>query len=135
MAPSTGKKSFAKSTAVKLRPQTANIQQQLVNNPTLMPASPATMMTRKATTHNQQKKKTDPVSRYQNMQNQWKSSSFLKASDSKQGRKLELDRFHKWSTVVHAQSQQTTQKKGQVHKYILQNNKAPTDDRRDDMRF
>ena len=47
-------------------------------------------------------KKTDPVSRYQNMQNQWKSSSFLKSSDNKQGRKLELDRFHKWSSIVHA---------------------------------
>lgn len=29
------------------------------------------------------KKKSDPVSRYQSMQNQWKSSSFLKASDTK----------------------------------------------------
>ena len=54
------------------------------------------------------KKKTDPVSRYQNMQNQWKSNSFLKSSDSKYGRKLELDRFHKWSSLVHAHNQQTT---------------------------
>ena len=48
-------------------------------------------------------KKTDPVARFKNLQTQWKSSSFLKSSDNnKQGRKLELDRFHKWSSIVHA---------------------------------
>lgn len=67
------------------------------------------------------------------MQNQWKSNSFLKSSDNKQGRKLELDRFHKWSSLVHAHNQQTTVKKGQ-HK-VVTNGKAPTEDRRDDMRF
>jgi hypothetical protein len=54
------------------------------------------------------KKKSDPVSRYQNMQNQWQKSSFLKASggtNNKQGRKLELDRFHKWSSLVHQHNQ------------------------------
>ena len=57
------------------------------------------------------KKKSDPVRRFQNMQNQWQKSSFLKASggtNNKQGRKLELDRFHKWSSLVHQHNQQTT---------------------------
>ncbi len=36
------------------------------------------------------------------MQNEWKKNSFLKAQTNKQGRKLELDRFHKWSSLVHA---------------------------------
>jgi len=69
------------------------------------------------------------------MQNQWQKSSFLKASgtNSKQGRKLELDRFHKWSSVVHQHNCQTT-KKSQVHRLIT-NQKAPTEDRRDDLRF
>lgn len=60
--------------------------------------------------HNSTKKKSDPVSRFANMQTQWQKNSFLKSSgtNSKQGRKLELDRFHKWSSLVHAHSQQTT---------------------------
>ena len=95
----------------------------------------------------QPKKKADPVARFQNMQNQWQRNSFLKSSDNKQGRKLELDRFHKWSSLVHAHNSQTTtyltlfltylldfRKKGQVHKFIA-NGKAPTEDRRDDLRF
>lgn len=40
----------------------------------------------------------------QNLQNEWKTNKFLKqAVDNKQGRKLDLDRFHKWSTLVHQQ--------------------------------
>ncbi|CDW87870.1 UNKNOWN [Stylonychia lemnae] len=80
------------------------------------------------------KKKTDPVSRYQSLQNEWKTNSFLKQSNNKQGRKLDLDRFHKWSSLVHAHNSISQQKKGQVHKFIP-NNKGPTEDRRDDMRF
>eukprot|EP00347_Sterkiella_histriomuscorum_P006515 403352473 len=79
-------------------------------------------------------KKSDPVSRYQNMQNERKTIKFLK-QDNKQGRKLDLDRFHKWSTLVHQHNTAVSQqKKGQVHKFIS-TNKAPIDDRRDDLRF
>jgi hypothetical protein len=67
------------------RPMTANVK--LTNN-CMKPLS--------------KKKKTDPVSRYQNMQNEWQKNHFLKTGNNKQGRKLELDRFHKWSSLVHA---------------------------------
>lgn len=46
-------------------------------------------------------KKSDPVSRYQSLQNEWKKSKNL-VSNNKEGRKLDLDRFHKWSSLVHA---------------------------------
>ena len=48
------------------------------------------------------KKKNDPVSRINSLKNEWQKNTFLKASSNKQGRKLELDRFHKWSSIVHA---------------------------------
>ncbi len=80
-------------------------------------------------------KKTDPVSRYQALQNEWSKSGFLnKNTGSKQGRKLELDRFHKWSSIMHQHNSTMGHKKGQVHKYINQNH-APATDRRDDLRF
>lgn len=44
-------------------------------------------------------KKTDPVSRYQNIQNEWSKSVFLKKG-GQNGRKLELDRFNKWRVLV-----------------------------------
>lgn len=72
---------------------TAKITNGVISNPPLLKKQ--TVM----------KKKTDPVSRYQSMQNQWQRNNFLKSSDNKQGRKLELDRFHKWSSVVHAQNE------------------------------
>ena len=52
---------------------------------------------------NKPMKKTDPVSRYQSLQNEWKRSKNL-VSNNKEGRKLDLDRFHKWSSLVHAHS-------------------------------
>ena len=40
-------------------------------------------------------KKSDPVSRYQSMQNSWKSSKFLRThKGTKQGRKLDLAGFN-----------------------------------------
>ena len=47
-----------------------------------------------------QNKKTDPVSRYQNLQNEWKSNRFLNKSSLKEGRKLDIDRYHKWSSQM-----------------------------------
>ncbi len=43
-------------------------------------------------------KKSDPVSRYQNLQNEWKTNRFLKATNNKEGRRLDIDRYHKWSS-------------------------------------
>jgi hypothetical protein len=43
-------------------------------------------------------KKSDPVSRYQSLQHEWKKSKFLKGGT--QGRKLELDRFNKWRQLT-----------------------------------
>ncbi len=54
---------------------------------------------------NNTKKKTDPVSRYQNMKSDWQRQAFLKANRNKEGRKLDLDRFHKWSSMAHAHHQ------------------------------
>jgi hypothetical protein len=50
------------------------------------------------------KKKSDPVSRYQSMQQQWTKSKFLKCG-GQQGRKLELDRFQKWRTMTDVQNE------------------------------
>ena len=69
-----------------------------------------------------------------NLKKEWKKNEFLKANRNKQGRKLDLDRFHKWSSLVHTHEEAGHAKKGQVHRFINPN-KAPTDDRRDDMRF
>lgn len=39
------------------------------------------------------------------MKNEWQKNDFLKANNNnKQGRKLELDRFHKWSSIMHTQN-------------------------------
>lgn len=53
------------------------------------------------------RKKSDPVSRFQNMSNEWQRSRFLKGNSNKEGRKLDLDRFHRWSTLVQAHSAST----------------------------
>ena len=46
-------------------------------------------------------KKSDPVARYQQMQNSWKTSKFLKqSSGTKQGRKLDLAGFNQWKKIV-----------------------------------
>ena len=42
-------------------------------------------------------KKSDPVSRWQSLQHEWKKSSFL---TQPKGRKLELDRFNKWRQLA-----------------------------------
>lgn len=52
---------------------------------------------------------------------------------NKQGRKLDLEKFNKWSKMVRAFNDQMTVKK--VHRVAVPNPKAPTDDRRDDLRF
>ena len=44
-------------------------------------------------------KKNDPVSRYQNLRNEWSKSTFLK-KHGPQGRKLELDRFNQWRKLA-----------------------------------
>jgi len=67
-----------------VRPQTAKI-----NYPKCLPKK-------------KQNGKTDPVSRYQNLQKDWKKQKFLKANRDKEGRKLDLDRFNKWSSMAHA---------------------------------
>ena len=81
---------------------------------------------------NKQAKKTDPVSRYQNINKSWKSSDFLKANNNKQGRKLELDRFHKWSQMVHHYNQPQKAKSSSKVSCVKQ---GPTENRRDELRF
>lgn len=46
------------------------------------------------------KRKNDPVSRYQSMQNEWAKNNFLKKTTGGNGRKLELDRFNQWRKLV-----------------------------------
>lgn len=131
------------------RPQTAkpleNKENVENNKPAKKPfvpkqiARPMTAVSQKSTivkkpVSKTQKKKSDPVSRYQNLSNEWRSNHFLKGNSNKEGRKLDLDRFHKWTTLVQTHNQQAHHKKGQVHKFI-QPQKAPTEDRRDDLRF
>lgn len=56
---------------------------------------PTTAKTSKFNKNTKKQTKTDPVSRYQSMQNQWSQSAFL-SKNGQTGRKLELDRFNKW---------------------------------------
>jgi hypothetical protein len=51
------------------------------------------------------KKKNDPVSRYQTMQNEWSKISFLKKTKGGNGRKLELDRFNQWRKLADDENQ------------------------------
>lgn len=53
-----------------------------------------------------QKKKNDPVSRYQNLRNEWSKSTFLK-KHGPQGRKLELDRFNQWRKLADDENKRT----------------------------
>ena len=46
------------------------------------------------------KKKNDPVSRYQSIQNEWSKNNFLKKTTGGNGRKLELDRFNQWRKLA-----------------------------------
>lgn len=67
-------------------PKQSHVDKQLKRPGTAKVAKP--MKAKKQT-------KTDPVSRYQNMRNQWSQNAFLQ-SNGQTGRKLELDRFNKW---------------------------------------
>ena len=51
-------------------------------------------------------KKNDPVSRYQNLRNEWSKSTFLK-KHGPQGRKLELDRFNQWRKLADDENKRT----------------------------
>lgn len=55
------------------------------------------------------KKKNDPVSRYQSMQNEWSKNNFLKKTTGGNGRKLELDRFNQWRKLADDENQRMTQ--------------------------
>ena len=75
-------------------------------------------------------RKTDPVARYQQMQNSWNSSKFLKKSGTKQGRKLDLEGFNQWKKIV-----QDSNKPVKQSRKIYAKKKAPTEKRRDNLRF
>ncbi len=80
--------------------------------------------TKKITKYN---KKSDPVARYQQMQNSWSKHKL-----SKGGRKLDLAGFNRWAKMV-----QSTPKKAvvkQVHRYINPNEPLASN-KRDDLRF
>ena len=51
-------------------------------------------------------KKNDPVSRYQNLRNEWSKSTFL-TKHGPQGRKLELDRFNQWRKLADDENKRT----------------------------
>lgn len=78
-------------------------------------------------------KKSDPVSRYQSMQNSWTKNKFLsKNKGTKQGRKLDLCGFNQWARMV--QNSQVKPVVKQIHKYINPNEPMASS-KRDDMRF
>lgn len=85
-------------------------------------------------------KKSDPVSRYQSLQHEWKKSKFLKGGT--QGRKLELDRFNKWRQLTDTANEKQAAKKGNVHRTLhknqaMQERQPPVthQSHRDEMRF
>lgn len=78
-------------------------------------------------------KKSDPVSRYQSMQNSWAKNKFLsKHKGTKQGRKLDLAGFNQWAKIVQSSNQKPVVK--QIHRYINPNNPLASN-KRDDLRF
>ena len=78
-------------------------------------------------------KKSDPVSRYQSMQNSWSKNKFLsKHKGTKQGRKLDLAGFNSWARMVQSSQQKPVVK--QVHRYINPNQPLASN-KRDDLRF
>ena len=64
------------------------------------------------------------------MQNSWNSSKFLKKSGTKQGRKLDLEGFNQWKKIV-----QDSNKPVKQSRKIYAKKKAPTEKRRDNLRF
>lgn len=110
----------AKSTKTKKRPGTAFMSTASTFN------SSKTLKTKKS-------KKSDPVSRYQSMQNSWNQSKFLsKNKGTKEGRKLDLAGYNQWAKVV--QNSQVKPVVKQIHRYINPL-EAPTTGKRDDLRF
>lgn len=78
-------------------------------------------------------KKSDPVSRYQAMQNSWTKNKFLSQhKGTKQGRKLDLCGFNQWARMVQSSNQKPVVK--QIHRYINQNMPLASN-KRDDLRF
>lgn len=120
---------------MQMRPMTAAVGGRTQNRPIALRTGGSTLLTKKK---GAKPKKTDPVSRYQNLQNDWKKNNLIKNGATKQGRKLELERFNKWSQACKAYNDHCTIKKGSTVQQRQQNNqqvKAPTDNRRDDLRF
>ena len=67
-------------------------------------------------TQKAKQKKNDPVSRYQNLKNEWSKQTFLK-KHGPQGRKLELDRFNQWRKLADNENKRSKLVKGDtVHK-------------------
>ena len=78
------------------------------------------------------KKKSDPVSRYQNLRNEWSKSTFLKTQGNKQGRKLDLAGFNQWKAVVHNPANYYRKQGGTK---VFASARGPTENRRDDLRY
>lgn len=114
------------------RPQTAK-PVQTKKRPTTAGLSTTSVFGSKKSLKTKMQKKSDPVSRYQSMQNSWSKNKFLKQhKGTKQGRKLDLAGFNQWARMV--QSSQPKPVLKQVHKYINPNNPLASN-KRDDLRF
>jgi len=114
------------------RPQTAK-----VSKPSRRPASgmskTSTFGSTKKNLKSKMKKKSDPVSRFQAMQNSWSKNKFLsKHKGTKQGRKLDLAGFNQWARMVQSTNHKPVVK--QIHRYINPNVPLASN-KRDDMRF
>ncbi|CAI2369398.1 unnamed protein product [Moneuplotes crassus] len=71
--------------------------------------------------------KSDPVTRFQQMQSCWTKHKLVR----EQGRKLDLEGFNKWAQIVQSLSQKAIVK--QSHRYV-DSNEALTNNKRDDVK-
>ena len=114
------------------RPQTAKMPKGK-KRPSTGLSSGSVFSSTKKNLKTKMKKKSDPVSRYQQMQNSWSKNKFLSQhKGTKQGRKLDLAGFNQWARMVQSLNQKPVVK--QVHRYINPNNPLASN-KRDDLRF
>ena len=130
--PRSAKPGKPMQTRQQYRPMTAGVRKQNPRRPTTGMRPGTGYKAPRPATGKKKSKKSDPVARYQSMQNSWKSSKFLRANKgTKQGRKLDLAGFNQWKRIVQTHNKPTKkpQRKVRAPKH------GPTEDRRDDMRF
>lgn len=114
------------------RPQTAKMPKGKKRPATALNSN-SVFASNKKNLKTKMKKKSDPVSRYQQMQNSWSKNKFLSQhKGTKQGRKLDLAGFNQWARMVQSLNQKPVVK--QVHRYINPNMPLASN-KRDDLRF